>query len=595
MRALLKQYFGFDEFRPLQEDIVNHVLQGRDTCVIMPTGSGKSLCYQLPALALDGITLVVSPLIALMKDQVDALRTNGVPATCVNSTYTNHEIRSTLEEARQGRWKLIYVAPERLAMPAFQDCLRTLPIRLIAVDEAHCISEWGHDFRPDYRNLSQLRAFLPHSTWIALTATANEQVRNDIVQQLGLKTAKIFTSSFNRPNLTYLVHPKQNWLEKVTRALEKIRGSSAIIYCFSRKDTERIAARLRKQDWKALPYHAGLDDKTRQETQEQFVRDACPIIVATVAFGMGIDKPNVRLVVHADLPRSIEGYYQETGRAGRDGLPSQCLFFYSRGDRWKREFILKDASTEERERARKQLDEMVRYAEATGCRRAFLLRYFGEISAESSCEGCDRCLGKIEEPGTKTQDSIEYDQGLFEKLRALRKHLADEKRVPPYIIFSDRTLRDMASRYPQTIPSLRHIHGVGAEKERAFGEAFLKVIKDYALHYQKTDLTTPSLPPLPRTDTLKETKNLLTQKLSIQEIAKRRGLTPSTIVNHIEKIQGESQVDITHLRPGNEERLNMIRQAFKDAKSWSLTPVRERLGDQFSFEELRLARLFLQQ
>ncbi len=598
MHNLLKQYFGFDSFRPLQEKIINHVLSGHDTCVVMPTGSGKSLCYQLPALALDGVTLVISPLIALMKDQVDGLRANGIKAACINSTIPTTDIQTILAEVKQGTWKLLYLAPERLAMPVFREQLKNLPIRLITVDEAHCISEWGHDFRPDYRNLASLRELFPGVPWIALTATANEQVRNDIVKQLGLKDGRMFLSSFNRPNLTYLVRPKQQWLKIAARALESVRGSSAIIYCSSRKETEKIAIKLTQNGYPALPYHAGLEDRVRRETQEKFIRDECPVIVATIAFGMGIDKPNVRLVIHTDLPRSIEGYYQETGRAGRDGLPSTCLFFFNPGDRWKREYFIRQITDhEEQERSRKQVEDMVRYAQIAHCRRKFLLGYFGENWNHPSCGSCDHCLGEEAEiyaPISTKQET--YDRELFEVLRILRKQLADARRVPAFVIFGDRSLREMARLYPQSQTSFRKIYGVGAEKAKTFGTTFIEVICAYAkTHDNKPDLTSPTVSSITSntlSDTLSETKTHLQQKRSLKEMASLRGLAESTILNHLEKIAARESVEMSHLYPDT-ERLNKIKDAFQASKGWMLTPVRERLGHDFSFEELRLARLTL--
>ena len=330
---LLKSRFGYDSFLPLQEEIVRHVL-GKDHClVLMPTGGGKSLCYQLPALCLDGLTLVVSPLIALMKDQVDALRANGIPAAFVNSSMTASEIGSIHTAALMGRIKILYIAPERLAVPGFVSFLDSASVSLLAIDEAHCISEWGHDFRPDYRNLKALRARFPDVPCIALTATATERVREDIVTQLDIPDGKTFLSSFNRHNLSYSVLPKSDQFSELLKLLKRHKGESAIIYCFSRKGTEELVADLGEEGFDALPYHAGLDPATRRSNQERFIRDETPIIVATIAFGMGIDKPNVRLIVHYDMPKSVEGYYQETGRAGRDGLPSDCVLFYSPGDR----------------------------------------------------------------------------------------------------------------------------------------------------------------------------------------------------------------------------------------------------------------------
>ena len=340
MKELLKRYFGYDTFRPLQEEIIGSVMQKRDALVIMPTGGGKSLCYQLPALRLDGITLVVSPLISLMKDQVDALKANGIAAELVNSTLTYAEIGRVQAQAQRGDLKILYLAPERLALPDFRGFLKALDVSLVAVDEAHCISEWGHDFRPDYRTLGDLRRSMATVPFIALTATATERVRHDIVSQLGLKEPQQFIASFDRPNLRYEVRPKRRAYEQLVQLLRERSGESAIIYCFSRKDTEELADKLRDEGFKALPYHAGMDGETRGRNQEGFIRDEADIIVATIAFGMGIDKPDVRLVVHQELPKSLEAYYQQTGRAGRDGLPSDCALFYSYGDKIKQDFFI---------------------------------------------------------------------------------------------------------------------------------------------------------------------------------------------------------------------------------------------------------------
>ena len=340
MKNLLKKYFGYDEFRPLQEEAIASVLRGLDALVIMPTGGGKSLCYQLPALRLDGLTLVVSPLIALMKDQVDALKANGVPAEFINSSLTYAEIGRVQAMAHGGALKILYLAPERLALPEFRGWLNTLKISLVAVDEAHCISEWGHDFRPDYRTLGVLRRSMQGVPFIALTATATERVRQDIVAQLDLRLPERFVASFDRPNLRYEVRPKRRAYEQLVRLLRDRNGESAIIYCLSRKDTEELADSLREEGFRALPYHAGMDSHTRRRNQERFIRDEVDVIAATIAFGMGIDKPDVRLVVHQELPKSLEAYYQQTGRAGRDGLPSDCVLFYSYGDKVKQDFFI---------------------------------------------------------------------------------------------------------------------------------------------------------------------------------------------------------------------------------------------------------------
>ena len=363
MLNLLKTHFGFERFLPLQEEIIRGVLAKQDALVLMPTGGGKSLCFQLPALMLPGLTLVISPLIALMKDQVDALQANGLPAEFINSTLSYAEIAQIQRQAQAGKIKILYVAPERLAVSEFQHFLQQITVSLIAIDESHCISEWGHDFRPDYRNLKTLRQIFPEVPVMALTATATQKVREDIIGQLSLEQAQIFISSFNRPNLSYAVLPKKDAYEQLLELLREHRQDSAIIYCFSRKDTERLAADLRREGFKARPYHAGLESGQRRTNQEKFIRDEMQIIVATIAFGMGIDKPDVRLVIHYSLPKSIEGYYQETGRAGRDGLPSRCVLFYSYADSIKQQYFIRQMENEaERQNAYRKLEQMVAYA-----------------------------------------------------------------------------------------------------------------------------------------------------------------------------------------------------------------------------------------
>ncbi|MBI4437897.1 DNA helicase RecQ [Candidatus Uhrbacteria bacterium] len=389
----LKTHFGFDAFRPLQEEIVTTVLARQDTLVLMPTGGGKSMCYQLPALLLDGVTLVVSPLIALMKDQVDALNGSGVPAAYLNSSLCAKDAAGVQEDALAGKVKLLYVAPERLASFSFRPFFKRLNVSLVAIDEAHCISQWGHDFRPEYGNLRDVRALFPEVPLIALTATATPQVREDIVASLGLRDVKTFVSSFNRPNLHYRVQPKYNTFAALSVLLAQHKHQSVIIYCFSRKDTEELAWDLSRAGFTALPYHAGLPREVRAHTQEQFIRDEVKIIVATIAFGMGIDKPDVRLVVHMDLPKAMESYYQETGRAGRDGLQSDCVLFYSVADRRKQEYFINQIPDEpERARARHKLRQMLEYCEGSSCRRRFVLGYFGEAYAQPSCDACDNCV-----------------------------------------------------------------------------------------------------------------------------------------------------------------------------------------------------------
>ena len=391
--SLLRSRFGYESFRPSQAEIIDNVLAGRDTLALMPTGGGKSICYQLPALLFEGTTLVVSPLIALMKDQVDALNATGIGAGFINSSLSASEVQQVGTRVRQGQVRLLYIAPERLALPGFRRFLHELNMSLIAIDEAHCISEWGHEFRPDYRNLRQLREDFPTVPVIALTATATERVREDIVVQLGLQQGSVFLSSFNRENLRYSVSPKGDSWGRLLSLLEHHRDQSTIIYCLSRRETEDLAADLRDQGFQARPYHAGLDRETRRATQEDFIRDRTPIIVATIAFGMGIDKPDIRLVVHYSLPKSLENYYQETGRAGRDGLPSECVLFYSYGDKIRQDYFIneiEDAS--EKRNTQQKLVRMVEYAQLSTCRRRFILEYLGEPWPEENCGGCDVCL-----------------------------------------------------------------------------------------------------------------------------------------------------------------------------------------------------------
>ena len=390
---LLKRYFGFDGFRPLQEAIIEDSLAGRDVFALLPTGGGKSLCYQLPALARPGLTVVVSPLIALMKDQVDALHASGIAATYLNSSLSPAESQERLRGLREDRFRLLYLAPERLMVPGVLADLGRRPVGLIAIDEAHCISEWGHDFRPEYRQLTELRDHFPGVPVMALTATATLRVREDIVALLRLRDPRRYVASFNRPNLLYRVVVKSRAYRQ-TRAFLNERGKdSGIVYCLSRKTADTLAAHLQSDGIAAGSYHAGMASQDRAAQQERFLRDEVRVMCATIAFGMGINKPNVRFVLHYDLPKNVEGYYQETGRAGRDGLPSECLLLFDAADAIKlKRFIDQKPEAEERKIAREQLDRMVHYAESADCRRGELLRYFGEELPPGTCGGCDNCL-----------------------------------------------------------------------------------------------------------------------------------------------------------------------------------------------------------
>jgi ATP-dependent DNA helicase RecQ len=593
---LLKRIFGYGSFRPLQREICTTTLAGRDVFALLPTGGGKSLCFQLPALVRGGLTVVVSPLIALMKDQIDQLQAAGVAATFLNSTLDAESARSRLRGLHRHEYRLLYVAPERLMLEGWSENLKAWNVTCIAIDEAHCVSEWGHDFRPEYRQLARLRTALPDVPMMALTATATERVRADIVQQLGLRDPAVFVASFNRPNLTYRVIPKDQPLKQIIDFVRKREDESGIIYCASRAAAERVAESLAGRGFLARAYHAGLDPEERARNQEQFLRDDTRIICATIAFGMGINKPNVRWVIHHDLPKNIEGYYQETGRAGRDGLPGDCLLLFSAGDIAKQTHFLDEITDPtEQQVARAQLRKIVHYAESAGCRRVELLGYFGETFGADNCGACDNCLEpretfdgtlaaqkflscvyrilqhsrfsvgmnhvaevltgadtekirrwghdrlttygigrelarpqwsavgrelirlgylavaegefatlevteqgmnilrkrqkvmltkpmegpKAKRVATRREGEIACDEILFERLRKLRKELADERGVPAYIIFGDTTLRAMAHHYPCTLAEMEGIPGMGEKKRAEFGAVFAEAIAEF--------------------------------------------------------------------------------------------------------------------
>ncbi|MBT3985730.1 RecQ family ATP-dependent DNA helicase [archaeon] len=491
MQSLLKRYFGYDDFRPKQLEIINNILEKRDSLVLMPTGGGKSICFQIPSLKMDGLAIVISPLISLMKDQVDNLNANGVPAAYINSSLTYRQMEEIKEKARKNEIKLLYIAPERLALEPFKVFLMTLNINLIAIDEAHCISEWGHNFRKEYRNLKNLKILFPNLPIVALTATATQKVKEDILKQLGLDKPQIFTSSFDRKNLKLIVAKKKNSFNKILSLLKKNKDNPAIIYCFSRKDTENLALKLRERGFSALPYHAGLPNAIRKQNQDQFIKDKVNIIVATIAFGMGIDKPDVRLIIHHTFSKSLEGYYQEIGRAGRDGLPSECVLFYSYGDKRKHDFFIdKMHPSPAKGSSVAKLDKMIEYCEGFECRRKTILEYFGEIGLEE-CTGCDFCLKLPELEGVDSENVVKfkrttektYDKRLFEKLRRFRKIISEERNVPPFIIFGDVSLREMALYYPRTRDEMLKIKGVGQQKLRDFGDRFIREIKLYVEEY----------------------------------------------------------------------------------------------------------------
>ena len=607
MELLLKKYFGYEEFRPMQLDIIKNVLQKKDSLVLMPTGGGKSLCYQIPALKLEGLTIVISPLISLMKDQVDNLKANGINAEYINSTLSFSEIENIKKRIQEKEIKILYIAPERFALEEFKIFLTTLQISLIAIDEAHCISEWGHDFRKDYRNLKFLKILFPNVPIIALTATATLKVRKDILKQLSLVNPQIFISSFNRENLNLIVMQKKNTFNKILSLVKKHKNESTIIYCFSRKDTEKIAQRLKENGFEALPYHAGLSNNIRKQNQELFTKDKVNIIVATIAFGMGIDKPDVRLIIHQTFSKSIEGYYQEIGRAGRDGLSSDCVLFYSKGDKRKHEFFL-DQIQEDiiRSSALDKLNKMMIYCENTSCRRKDILGYFGESFLENNCKGCDICLnlpeikGDVEDKSLiyeEVKKNLNYDSILFEKLRTLRKQIANERNFPPFIIFGDVSLREMSLYFPKNRDEFLRINGVGQQKLNDFGESFLKVVNDYVRENNIVPEKIIGRSQKKRARHLsrnyQKTKEMILKKLSIEEIAKFQELKERRIIYHIEKlIEGGEKIDINYLIP-SKEKFDIIKSAFEKIGIERLAPIYNYFDEKYSYEEIRLVRMVM--
>lgn len=708
--AELKHYFGFDTFKGDQEAIIRNVLQGKDTFVLMPTGGGKSLCYQLPALLMEGTAIVISPLIALMKNQVDAVRmvsANDDVAHFLNSSLSKSQVDAVKRGVLSGKTKLLYVAPESLTKEENVSFLSGVKISFYAVDEAHCISEWGHDFRPEYRRIRPLVNQIGVAPIIALTATATDKVRGDIKKSLGIMDAVEFKSSFNRPNLYYEVRPKTENVEKdIIRFILQQKGKSGIIYCLSRKKVEELAEVLRANNINARAYHAGMESQVRTQTQDDFIMERLDVIVATIAFGMGIDKPDVRFVIHYDIPKSLEGYYQETGRAGRDGGEGRCITFYSPKDVRKLEKFMEGKPVSEQEIGRQLIQETAAYAESSVCRRKFLLHYFGEEYHQDNCGNCDNCLhprSKVEATeelchlltvlgelkdrfkagyvidvltGRETDEvqahnhgeldsfgcgdnheghywnslirqamfagyvtkevenfgllrltasgkaylkhptpfqvfeDVEFDagedtsgaetsvlnEGLLTMLRGLRNDIAREKNVPPYVIFQDVSLEDMATFCPTTLEELQNVRGVGEGKVLRYGKRFCKLISDYC---EENDIQ-PVDDLRVRTLVNKSKKKVdiiqaIDRRVMLDDLAHAQGLSMDELLDEIEAIvYSGTKINIKYYINEliDEDHVEDIKDYFlEDSDDGNLDEAIDELGGDYTEEEIRLVRI----
>ncbi|MBD3629474.1 DNA helicase RecQ [Cyclobacterium sp.] len=694
---VLKNFYGYHSFRGNQEAIIQCVLEKKDCIALMPTGAGKSVCFQIPAMIFPGLTLVLSPLIALMKDQVDAMNQLGIPAAFLNSTQDISEQRFISEQVFKGQIKLLYVAPEKLYGGAYPlvEMLKKIELSLVAVDEAHCVSQWGHDFRPEYLRLGEVRKSFPETTFLALTATADKDTRKDIAKRLFLNQPQWFISSFDRPNITYRVSLRSDAFGKLVDFLRLHPNDSGIVYCLSRKSVEDTSDKLNANGFSALPYHAGLERATRQENQEKFIKDEVKIIVATIAFGMGIDKSNVRFVVHTNMPQNIESYYQETGRAGRDGLPSEALLFYSFGDSITLGRMISNSDNPDYVRNMKsKLDTMVRFCQTKKCRRKFLLQYFGEEYPED-CGNCDVCFQKgnkvdvttyaqmllsavvrleqkfglghvimvlrgsqsakvtekqkglsvygigkdkssdfwkmlghqlVTEGYLMQEDPLrpvlslspqawtklkkkqkfllsmdgddffqgiqktETDEALLAALKSLRSSLARKQDVPPYIIFSDATLVEMARYYPESDHELIKISGVGQQKLEKYGDSFLQVIRN---HMSENGIVKEKKPIVKKSlykgtsSSVIETLEYFKEGLSISQIAQKRGFAISTVEGHIIDLAASGKIKVTALL--TDKVIEEIKSARESLQVEKLKPLKEHFGEKYSYFHLRLA------
>ncbi|MGQ1908776.1 DNA helicase RecQ [Marinifilum sp. RC60d5] len=711
LSANLKKYFGFENFKGSQESVIQNILDGNDTFVLMPTGGGKSLCYQLPSMILEGTAIVISPLIALMKNQVDAMRNFGEDdgvAHFLNSSLSKSATLKVKEDVIEGRTKLLYVAPESLTKESNIEFLKQVKISFYAVDEAHCISEWGHDFRPEYRKIRPIVNEIGAAPIIALTATATPKVQHDIQKNLGMLNATVFKSSFNRPNLYYEVRPKVNATKEIIKFIKGNQGKSGIIYCLSRKKVEELAETLQVNGIKAVPYHAGMDSATRSGNQDKFLMEDVDVVVATIAFGMGIDKPDVRFVIHYDIPKSLEGYYQETGRAGRDGGEGHCLTFYSYKDIQKLEKFMQGKPVAEQEIGKQLLMETVSFAESAVCRRTVLLHYFGENHTQENCGSCDNCLHPkkefqgeefvtkalelvkavkerfkvdhlvniligsqnsaiksykhdlldmygsgddknqhfwnmvyrralihsfiekdieqygvikmrpegeaflkkpypfmltddhdfegVDEDAPKSGGTAVVDNALLAMLKDLRRKVAKQKNVPPYVVFQDPSLEEMAINYPISIEELGHIQGVGAGKAKRFGKEFASLI---ARHVEENEIERPQDMVVRTVADKSKFKVYIIQsidrKLDLEDIAEAKGMEYEDLLKEMEAIVYSGtklNLDYYVEEAIDEDKQDEILDYFQEAETDSIEEALDELGEEYySEEDIRLMRI----
>ncbi len=608
---VLRKYWGYDKLRPLQKDAIEAGIASQDSLVVLPTGGGKSLCYQVPPLVAGRVDIVVSPLISLMKDQVDSLKVNGYPATALHSGLSQDEQRHEVSEILAGKKRLIFVAPERLLTPWFMGLIERARVSAFAIDEAHCISQWGHDFRPEYRRLTQLKERFPGASIHAFTATATPKVRADIVRQLSLKDPKLLVGTFDRPNLVYRVVPKVNLEEQVYNTVKRHAGEAVIIYCISRADTESMAAVLRSRGIKAAAYHAGLEPNARARTQEAFAAEKIDVIVGTVAFGMGIDRSNVRCVIHAAMPKSLEGYQQETGRAGRDGLEAECVMFYAPQDYRRWEFMLRKSSGSEgpqpNEVAGGQvelLEQMQRFCAAGACRHKMISQYFGQKYEQPSCGACDVCLGErttVEATQRQARDDAAgwegVDKGLFDRLREVRRAIADEQKVAAFIVFGDATLRELAKVRPTNLAQFAKVKGIGERKLAELGARFVSEIAVYCSdHSLSANVTTAAFPQasaskvhntaassLPKLQAFE----LFDKGSSLDEVVAVTGRARGTVSAYLEDyvVERKPQSVAAWVQP---ELYRKIEDAAGEVGGSLLKPVFEALGGEVSYDDIRV-------